>query len=210
MARWIEEGYLTAQGVPMAAVLYLEIADLVAEIMALAIERAHGETRPPRAVLDPFAPSGSTADVNFQTTKPVWMTDARRSHVNAVVLDSDWEAELARVLEAHTAVTAYAKNQGMGFDVPYRMGSVVRRYIPDFLVRLDDGRADPLHLVLETKGFRGLDAQLKAETMATLWVPGVNALGQHGRWAFAEFREVFAISEEFARLVERLRAGAAA
>ena len=62
----------------------------------------------------------------------------------------------------------------------------------------------PLNLVLEIKGYRGLDAQLKAETMRTLWVPGVNGLGAYGRWAFAEFREVFAIKDEFAALVDRL------
>ena len=55
-----------------------------------------------------------------------------------------------------------------------------------------------------TKGFRGLDAQLKADTMHTLWVPGVNAIGTFGKWTFAEFREVFAIQEEFGRLVETL------
>ena len=60
--------------------------------------------------------------------------------------------------------------------------------------------------MLETKGYRGLDAQLKAETMRNLWVPGVNGLGAYGRWAFAEFREVYAIQDEFARLVERLMA----
>jgi type III restriction enzyme len=57
--------------------------------------------------------------------------------------------------------------------------------------------------MLETKGYRGLDAQLKASTMQTMWVPGVNNLSAHGRWAFAEFQEVFAIQEEFGRLLDR-------
>jgi len=34
------------------------------------------------------------------------------------------------------------------------------------------GREDLLNLVLETKGYRGGDAQLKAETMQNLWCPG--------------------------------------
>ena len=115
------------------------------------------------------------------------------------MLDSDWEAEFARVLEAHPRVVAYVKNQGMQFEVPYRIGRVARRYMPDFIVRIDDGGAEPFNLVVEIKGYRGLDAQLKAETMRKLWVPGVNNLGTYGRWAFAEFREVFAIQDEFAR-----------
>ena len=44
----------------------------------------------------------------------------RKSHVSHVVLDSEWEAELARVLEAQSHVVSYAKNQGMQFEVPYR------------------------------------------------------------------------------------------
>lgn len=36
--------------------------------------------------------------------------------------------------------------------------------------------------MVEIKGDRGLDAQEKASTMKTYWVPGVNYLGTHGRW----------------------------
>ena len=203
--RWLDEGWLQLRGgVELGAVLYLSIADTVAEIIGNAIIRSSGEDRQPRVILDSYESEGSTASVNFQTTKPVWTTDARKSHVSHVTLDSEWEAELARVLEAHPRVIAYAKNQGMQFEIPYRIGRSVRRYIPDFLVRLDIGTDEPVTLVLETKGFRGLDAQLKADTMNTLWVPGVNALGTHGRWTFAEFREVFAIQEELGQLVESM------
>ena len=56
----------------------------------------------------------------------------------------------------------------------------------------------------QTKGYRKGDAQLKAETMKTLWVPGVNNLGSHGRWAFAEFTDVFEIEASFAKLIDEL------
>jgi type III restriction enzyme len=36
--------------------------------------------------------------------------------------------------------------------------------------------------------------------MDTYWVPGVNHLGSHDRWAFAELRDVFEIQREFDRL----------
>jgi type III restriction enzyme len=107
-------------------------------------------------VLDPYQPTGSTALMNFQTTRSVYATDHRKSHVSHVVLDSEWEAELARVLEAHSRVVSYAKNQGMQFEVPYRIGRVARRYTPDFLVRLDVGGGEIVSLVLETKGYRAL------------------------------------------------------
>ncbi len=39
--------------------------------------------------------------------------------------------------------------------------------------------------------------------METYWVPGVNHLGTHGRWAFAEFTEVYQIEADFKAKVER-------
>lgn len=202
--QWIEGGWLVANGVPRATVLYPELAEKAVERIYLACQRgAPGETRI-KAILDPYNPKGSSRFVAFTTTKNVYETDPHKSHVNYVVEDSGWESEMARVLEAHPRVLAYVKNQGLGLEIPYRDGAVPRRYVPDFVVRLDDGCEDPLHLILEVKGFRGGDAQLKAETTKEMWVPGVNNLGGFGRWAFAEFRDVFAIEAEFAALVEEL------
>ena len=42
----------------------------------------------------------------------------------------------------------------------------------------------------------------KAETMHKLWVPGANNLGTYGRWAFAEFIDVYAIEAAFAKLID--------
>ena len=38
--------------------------------------------------------------------------------------------------------------------------------------------------------------------METYWVPGVNNLGTHGRWAFAEFRDVWTIKSELAAKID--------
>jgi type III restriction enzyme len=35
--------------------------------------------------------------------------------------------------------------------------------------------------------------------MDTYWVPGVNNLGTYGRWAFAEFTDIYEIQSEFAK-----------
>ncbi len=58
---------------------------------------------------------------------------------------------------------------------------------------VDDGHGDDdlLHLIVEIKGYRREDAKEKKSTMETYWVPGVNNLGTYGRWAFAEFTEVY-------------------
>ena len=62
--------------------------------------------------------------------------------------------------------------------------------------------ADPLHLVVEIKGYRREDAKEKKSTMDTYWVPGVNHLGTYGRWAFAEFTEIYQIEADFKAKVE--------
>jgi type III restriction enzyme len=208
--RWLNEGYLVAKGVPEAAVTYLELADQAAQRIYLACQRTEAGKEKVKAILDPYNPLGSTRHVSFTTSKDVRMSDPHSSHVNAVVMDSAWEGELARVLERNPFVLSYVKNQGLGFEVPYRDGSVLRKYVPDFIVRIDDGSDEPLNLVLETKGYRGADAQLKAETMKTLWVPGVNNLGTQGRWAFAEFMDVFEIQDAFDSLASELRVRVAA
>ena len=68
---------------------------------------------------------------------------------------------------------------------------------------VDDGHGDDdlLHLIVEIKGYRGEDAKEKKSTMETYWVPGVNHLGTHGRWDFAEFTEVYFIEADFAAKV---------
>ena len=99
---------------------------------------------------------------------------------------------------------AYVKNHNLGLEVPYRYGSETRRYLPDFIVLVDDGHGvdAPLHLIVEIKGYRREDAKEKKATMETYWVPGVNNLGNYGRWAFAEFTDVYQMQADFEARVE--------
>jgi type III restriction enzyme len=203
--RWLDEGYLVCTGgTTPAMITYLELADQAAQLIFLACQPAKPEPSELRAILDPYNPRGSSRFINFSTSKPLYTTNQARCHINHVVLDSDWEAEFARVAEAHPQVIAYVKNQGMQFEIPYRDGMQQRRYRPDYIVRVADGGDEPLNLIVEIKGFRNTDAQLKAETMRTLWVPGVNNLGTFGRWGFAEFTDVFEIEAAFAKLIDSL------
>jgi type III restriction enzyme len=39
---------------------------------------------------------------------------------------------------------AYVKNHNLGMEVPYRYGSQTRKYIPDFIVLVDDGHAEKM------------------------------------------------------------------
>ena len=203
---WLEGGGLRCTGETYPAqLLYSEIADMAANRIKAAITETHVGERPVKAILDAYNQTGSTAYVNFNTSKTLrWETGGPppKCHVNWVICDSDWEAEFCRVAEAHPSVLAYVKNQNLGLEVPYLMGSTPKRYLPDFIVRVDDGGAEPLNLIVEIKGYRGEDAKEKANTMKAYWVPGVNNLGRFGRWAFAEFTAVYEIEREFAKLIE--------
>ena len=206
--QWLD-GYLDCKGGTYPAqLMYQELADTACERIFAAITREGIDSRPVKAVLDPYNPVGSTAHVNFNTTKTSrWQADPRRCHINWLVLDSDWEGEFCRVAESHPHVKAYVKNHNLGLEVPYRRKSEMRTYLPDFIVLVDDGRGDDdlLNLIVEIKGYRGEDAKDKKTTMDTYWVPGVNNHGDYGRWTFAEFTDVYGMDAAFNRLVEGFR-----
>ncbi|MBB3982839.1 type III restriction enzyme [Sphingobium fontiphilum] len=201
--QWMANHLVLAGGTQPAQLLYYNIADRVADRIMNAITRGQEGGGRVIAMLDPYNREGSTRHVSFMTSKDRYETGAR-CHINYAVIDSDWEAEFCRVADRHPRVLAWAKNHNLGFEAPYSAGGEARRYRPDFILRIDDGHGDenPLNLVVEIKGARDEDDKDKAETMRTLWVPGVNALGEHGRWGFAEFTDVWTIATEFAVKVE--------
>ena len=205
-AKWIDSSLKCVGGTFPAQLMYAQLADMACEKIMAAITLSHLEDTPVKAILDPYNPTGSTSHVRFNTTKDSrFETHPLKSHINYVMLDSDWEAEFCRVAESHPQVVCYVKNQGLGFEVPYRYGPEVRAYLPDFIVRIDDGHGpdDLLNLVIEVKGYRREDASEKKNFMESYWIPGVNHIATHGRWAFAEFREVFAMEAEFAAKVRQ-------
>jgi type III restriction enzyme len=168
---------------------------LLAQRATDAVERLYGAiVRNPRVgksrlnpILRAYDPIGSTASVDFDTSKDTYTTSGR-SHVSHVVLDSGWEAKMAQVLEDHRAVRAYVKNQGLGFTVPYVIDGEERQYLPDFLVRLDDGHGgdDLLKVIVEVSGAQRRDKEAKVNAARNLWVPAVNAHGGFGRWDYVE------------------------
>ena len=198
--QWLD-GYLTCKGGTFPAqLMYQALADVACTRITAGITLASMGAHPMKALLDAYNPTGSTRHVRFNTSKEDrWQTSPERCHINWVILDSDWEAEFCRVAESHLKVRAYVKNHNLGFEVPYRYGSESRIYRPDFIVLVDDGHGDDdlLRLVVEIKGYRREDAKEKKSTMDVYWIPGVNNLGKYGRWAFAEFTEVFQIEAHF-------------
>lgn len=202
--RWMKECLLCKGDTYPAQLLWTQIADMAAEKISQAISYDMRDSHPIKAIIDPFNPEGSSRHVNFTTSRTDrWQTSHQRCQLNWVILDSGWEGEFCRVAEAHPRVKAYVKNHNLGLEIPYTYQGGTRQYLPDFILLIDDGRPDPLHLIVEIKGYRREDAKLKKSTMDSNWVPGVNYLQHYGRWAFAEFTDVWEMETDFAAVVEQ-------
>jgi type III restriction enzyme len=205
--QWLDTRLVCKGNTYPALLMYQQLADMACTKITDGITAAFADTRPIKALLDPYNPTSSTKHVRFNTSKTDrWDTKGPppKCHLNWILLDSDWEGEFCRVAESHSQVRAYVKNHNLGLEVPYLFGSERRIYRPDFIVLVDDGHGpdDLLHLIVEIKGYRGEDAKFKASTMTNYWVPGVNNLQKYGRWAFAEFCDVYEIQSDFAAKVE--------
>ena len=130
-------------------------------------------------VLDTNRPIRSTGDmIPWRTGKPCENTE--KSHINYCVFDSTWEASESFELDRNKAVEAWVKNDHLGFDILYVYNGTVKKYRPDFLIRLMSGDI----LVLETKGQQTEQDDTKHEYMKE-WVKAVNEYGGFGQWKFA-------------------------
>jgi len=153
----------------------------------------HGHVTTRTIVLDREHPLRGTGDMApWYTVKPCAPT--ARSHVNSCVFDSTWEATEAFALDHDPHVSAWVKNDHLGFDVHYVFHGAVRRYRPDFLIRLSNG----VTLVLEVKGQMTDEARVKHAALAD-WVDAVNAHGGFGRWA----ADVSLTTGDVAEILER-------
>lgn len=135
-------------------------------------------------VFDEDFPIGSTRAMRtWYTTKTCHPT--QRSQISHMVADSAWEQHAANVLETSPLVDAYAKNDHLGFQIHYLWNGSRRRYLPDFLVRLTNGRT----LILEVKGEKSDQNDAKHKALEA-WVRAVNAKGGFGVWCSAVVYEM--------------------
>ncbi|MEX1164393.1 MAG: DEAD/DEAH box helicase family protein [Nitriliruptor sp.] len=186
--RWLASHVEVKDDAFVQMLLYAELADQAAEKLERAVHRAASAEARMLPILRPYEPVGTTAVVDFDTTKATFRTREDRSHVSHVVADdSSWEHQVADALEQLDEVVSYVKNDHLGFSIPYTRDGQVRQYLPDFLarVRVDD---DEITMIVEVSGggHGAEDKRIKVATATSQWVPAVNAHGGFGRWAFVE------------------------
>ena len=127
-------------------------------------------------IFDKERPIRSTADVRtWFTSKPCEWTD--KSHISHCVYDSGWEASEAYFMDKSDLVTSFVKNDHLGFSILYNHKGVIKRYFPDFMIRLTNGE----YMILETKGVDSQQNKTKREFLNE-WVKAVNSHGGFGKW----------------------------
>jgi type III restriction enzyme len=210
--RWLTECLVLKDKVFPQYLLFQELALDVADRIYRSIASSVPGAPRLRPILLPYDAVGSTRYVDFDTTRSVWVTRADKSHVSHVVLDSNWEAKLAESLEDMPEVTAYVKNFGLGFTIPYTLNDQVRQYNPDYLVRIAGGNGGEslLTLILEVTGEKKKDKEAKVDTARRLWIPAINNDGRFGGWAFLEIKDPWNAQTEIRALLAVLREGRAA
>ena len=124
--------------------------------------------------------------IKLRETRPFVVKDqsyvvSAKSVFNRIVGDSHFELTFAGYLEAASDVTSFAKNY---FAVSFKLDYVnadgdVSNYYPDFLVKLNDGRA----FIVETKGREDLDVPLKMARLAQ-WCEDINAAQSETKFGF--------------------------
>lgn len=172
---------------------------LIVERLREAIEPDMASGEPPLLpILNRYRPTGKTGNVDFPTTRPVVPTE--KSHVNLVVLHSNWEAEATKRLEECELVNCYVRNDHLGLVIPYEYLDSEHTYEPDFIVRL----VNDLNVLLEIKGYEVHNSeQTKAKhTAAQKWVTAVNNLGEFGRWHFLVCRDLENLTSELQDLAQ--------
>lgn len=156
----------------------LRYTERVIERLSSAIRPDTNSGEPPILPrLERFNPKGSTKDVLFRTSKKTKGTI--KSHVSHVTLDSNWEKSTAYYLEQFNSVTSYVKNDRLDFSIQYEFDGNAHYYLPDFIVKLENG----LTLVLEVKGKEDEKTRAKHQA-AKRWCNAVSNWNKMGKWSF--------------------------
>jgi len=168
-----------------------------------------------RPVLDRSSPVGDTGGIAFVTRKRVYETV--KSEVSHVTLDgrdgNTWENLLAYACEMNDDIVAYAKNDRLGFEIPYTFEGRTHRYVPDFLLRLHPDPDDPdglvRTLIVEVSGAQKRAHQpgapeVKALTARNTWCTAVNNHGGFGRWGYLEVTTMIDLERQIAEAIRAL------
>lgn len=166
--------------------LYFEEPKKVVDHIARGINPQHNTSEFIRPVFNYYNNFSSTKYVNGNTVKDVYPTE--KSHINYVVMDSDWEGICAKTLEEIETVECYVKNHFLGFAIPYTKDGKDKQYFTDFIARVRSKDGTIKNLMIEISGM-SKDKAEKKWFVENRWIPAVNALKEkyeYPEWHFIE------------------------
>ncbi|HVS91208.1 MAG TPA: DEAD/DEAH box helicase family protein [Mucilaginibacter sp.] len=188
VAEWYETKVqvLNRQGDQFKKLLFFMTPKSIVDHIARGINTDKNTVEFIRPVFNFYNKYSSTKYVNGNTIKDVFPT--QKSHVNYVVMDSDWEAICAKTLEEIDEVKSYVKNQFLGFAIPYVKDGKDKLYYPDFIVSITTKNGVNKNLIIEITGM-SKEKDEKKWYVLNRWLPAVNALKDkldYDEWDFLE------------------------
>jgi type III restriction enzyme len=127
---------------------------------------------------NPHKQCRSTSDLQtWYTTKK--FVNLEKTHINLVVVDSQLEAIEAQIINDSPLVKSFVKNDHLHFAIWYLWEGIPRRYYPDFIIEMNNGKK----MVLETKGKDDEQNRVKRQALER-WVNAVNQSGAFGTWCW--------------------------
>ncbi len=128
-------------------------------------------------VIDKQIPVKSTSNVNYKTACQL-CPPTERSEINRAVCDSEPESRIVQVLDSHSHVSRWARNEKIGLQIPWFDTASLRwrRYEPDFIAHGIPTEGMTIVLVIEFKGIEDDDALAKRMYAEEFWIPSVNGM----------------------------------
>ena len=134
---WLRECVILKDNTFPQLFLLIEFAHDGADRIYQAIVASSEGDKSLKPILKPYDTIGSTRYVDFDTIRPVYATRPDKCHISHVVADTEsWEQKMASALEEMDEIICYAKNQNLGFAIPYTINGEERNYYPDFIARI--------------------------------------------------------------------------
>ena len=140
----------------------------------------------------------STDEINFRS--PRRMRDAKRCHLNAMLIDSNLEADAGMELDTHPGVKRWVKNdeKGLGLLIPYwNIKGSKSVYMPDFVVVTNRD----INVIVEMKGIEDNPARYK-EKAGERWARAVTNTKSQGQWEYIMVKSVGELRKRIDRFCE--------
>ncbi|MFH1004882.1 MAG: DEAD/DEAH box helicase family protein [Bacteroidota bacterium] len=188
----VEEWYdkkvilLNIQDQRFKRLLFFETPKKIVDHIVRAINTEKNTAEFIRPVFNYYNKFSSTKYVNGNTIKEVYPT--KKSHINYVVMDSNWEAITAKTFEELEQVQSYVKNQFLGLTIPYIKDGKDKQYFPDFVAQCKGKDGKTKNLMVEITGMSKEKAE-KKWFVENRWLPAVNAMKEkynYPEWHFIE------------------------